>query len=308
MPDRPGREGWGREAVAVHLPPAGRARRGARGAGGGRATTARCWPAGRACCRCCPCGWPRPATWSTSTGSATWPSCAAAPTACGSGRLCGTPAWSGTAVPAACCRCCARRCGCVAHPTIRNRGTPVGSLVHADPSGELTAVLALTGGSVELASASGRRTVTADEFFLGPLESAVRPGELAVEAFFPALPPGTGTAFVEVARRHGDYAMCGVARGGDAATRPVRCRAPGPPTSRWRPVPVVLELPRPGRRPGRPGVLAARRASGPRTGRTRNRTCTPAPSTAGTSPGCSPHGRWPRLGAGRRRAVPPGRA
>jgi carbon-monoxide dehydrogenase medium subunit len=103
----------------------------------------------------------------------------------------------------------------VAHPTIRNRGTSVGSLAHADPSGELTAVLALTGGRVTLASSTGHRDVPAEQFFLGPLESAVGPGELAVEAFFPAFPaePGTrtGTAFVEVSRRHGDYAVCGVA-------------------------------------------------------------------------------------------------
>ncbi len=99
----------------------------------------------------------------------------------------------------------------VAHPTIRNRGTTVGSLAHADPSGEMTAVLALTEGRVSLASAAGRRDVAAADFFLGPLESAVRAGELAVEAFFPAFAPGTGTAFVEVARRHGDYAVCGVA-------------------------------------------------------------------------------------------------
>ncbi len=98
----------------------------------------------------------------------------------------------------------------VAHPVIRNRGTTVGSLAHADPSGEMTAVLALLGGCVELASAGGRRTVAAGEFFTGPLESATRPGELAVEAFFPAAPRRTGTAFVEVARRHGDYAVCGV--------------------------------------------------------------------------------------------------
>jgi carbon-monoxide dehydrogenase medium subunit len=98
----------------------------------------------------------------------------------------------------------------VAHPTIRNRGTVVGSLAHADPAAELTAVLALLGGLVQLAAAGGRRTVGAAEFFLGPLESAVAPGELAVEAFFPALPPRSGSAFVEVARRHGDYAMCGV--------------------------------------------------------------------------------------------------
>jgi carbon-monoxide dehydrogenase medium subunit len=105
----------------------------------------------------------------------------------------------------------------VAHPTIRNRGTSVGSLVHADPAGELPAVLCLLGGAVTLASATstalpgGRRTVPAAEFFLGPLESAVRPGELAVEASFPALGARAGTAFTEVSRRHGDYAVCGVA-------------------------------------------------------------------------------------------------
>jgi carbon-monoxide dehydrogenase medium subunit len=99
----------------------------------------------------------------------------------------------------------------VAHPVIRNRGTTVGSLAHADPSGEMTAVLALTGGSVEVARQGSSRVVSSADFFLGPLESACVAGELAVSAFFPALAPGTGTTFVEVARRHGDYAVCGVA-------------------------------------------------------------------------------------------------
>jgi carbon-monoxide dehydrogenase medium subunit len=99
----------------------------------------------------------------------------------------------------------------VAHPVIRNRGTTVGSLTHADPSGEMTAVLALTGGSVELARLGSSRVVRAADFFLGPLESACTAGELAVSAFFPALPAGTGCTFIEVARRHGDYAVCGVA-------------------------------------------------------------------------------------------------
>ena len=98
----------------------------------------------------------------------------------------------------------------VAHPTIRNRGTTVGSLAHADPSGEMTAVLALLGGSVTLRHRGGERTVDAGEFFVGPLESAVEAGELAVEAFFPRSSPGSGTAWVEVSRRHGDYAVCGV--------------------------------------------------------------------------------------------------
>jgi carbon-monoxide dehydrogenase medium subunit len=98
----------------------------------------------------------------------------------------------------------------VAHPAIRNRGTTVGSLVHADPAAELPAVLALLSGSVTLASAAGRRTVPAAEFFVGPLESALRPGELAVEATFPVPPSHTGTAWLEVSRRRGDYAVCGV--------------------------------------------------------------------------------------------------
>ena len=99
----------------------------------------------------------------------------------------------------------------VAHPTIRNRGTVVGSLAHADPAGELTAVLAVLGGAVRLASARGDRTVAAEQFFVGPLSTSAAADELVVEASFPARPPRNGSAFVEVSRRHGDYAICGVA-------------------------------------------------------------------------------------------------
>ena len=99
----------------------------------------------------------------------------------------------------------------VAHPVVRNRGTTVGSIAHADPSGEMTAVLALTGGSVQVSSAAGVREVTAADFFTGPLESALRAGELATSVTFPVFAPGSGTTFVEVARRHGDYAVCGLA-------------------------------------------------------------------------------------------------
>jgi len=98
----------------------------------------------------------------------------------------------------------------IAHTTVRNRGTVVGSLVHADPAAELPAVLVLLGGSVELASAgNGPRRVAAADFFVGPLESALRPGELATAAVFPRPPAGSGGAWVELARRHGDYAVCG---------------------------------------------------------------------------------------------------
>lgn len=98
----------------------------------------------------------------------------------------------------------------VAHPTIRNRGTTVGSLVHADPAAEMPAVLTLLDGTVEVRGGEGAREVPAAEFFVGPMESAVRSGELAVAATFRLPAQGSGTAFVEVARRHGDYAMCGV--------------------------------------------------------------------------------------------------
>jgi aerobic carbon-monoxide dehydrogenase medium subunit len=99
----------------------------------------------------------------------------------------------------------------VAHPTIRNRGTTVGSLVHGDPAAEAPAVLCLLDGTVTLQHAGGSREVPAAAFFTGPMETDVRPGELATAALFRRPPAGSGTAFVEVARRHGDYAMCGVA-------------------------------------------------------------------------------------------------
>ncbi|MFP5346184.1 MAG: FAD binding domain-containing protein [Actinomycetes bacterium] len=103
----------------------------------------------------------------------------------------------------------------VAHPTIRNRGTTMGSLAHADPAAEMPAVLTLLGGRVLARSAApGRpveRWVRAGDFFVGPMESALRPDELAVGFEVPVAAAGEGTAIGEVARRHGDYAVCGVA-------------------------------------------------------------------------------------------------
>jgi len=99
----------------------------------------------------------------------------------------------------------------VAHATIRNRGTTVGSIVHADAAAEMPVVLSLLGGSVEVEGPAGRRTIPADELYLGPLESSVGHDEIAVSAYFPALAPGAGVAFEEIARRHGDYALVGAA-------------------------------------------------------------------------------------------------
>lgn len=130
----------------------------------------------------------------------------------------------------------------VAHPAIRNRGTTVGSLVHADPAGEMPAVLALLGGIVRVASTAGERSIPASDFFLGPLESAVQPGELAIEAEFPALRRrSTGTGFAEISRRRGDYAVCGVAAlawlGADG-----RVGGASAAYLSMGPVPVVLDL------------------------------------------------------------------
>jgi carbon-monoxide dehydrogenase medium subunit len=99
----------------------------------------------------------------------------------------------------------------VAHPTIRNRGTTVGSLVHADAAAEMPVVLALLGGSLDVEGPAGRRTIPAGELYVGPLESSLGHDEIAVSAFFPALPAGAGVAFEEIARRHGDYALVGAA-------------------------------------------------------------------------------------------------
>ena len=99
----------------------------------------------------------------------------------------------------------------VAHATIRNRGTTVGSIVHADAAAEMPVVLTLLGGSVEVEGPAGRRTIPASELYVGPLESSLAHDEIAVSAFFPALAAGAGVAFEEVARRHGDYALVGAA-------------------------------------------------------------------------------------------------
>jgi 2-furoyl-CoA dehydrogenase FAD binding subunit len=98
----------------------------------------------------------------------------------------------------------------VAHATIRNRGTTVGSIVHADAAAEMPMVLTLLGGSLEVASVSGTRTIAAADLFAGPLESTLHHDEIALGATFSALGGGEGVAFAEIARRHGDYALVGV--------------------------------------------------------------------------------------------------
>jgi CO/xanthine dehydrogenase FAD-binding subunit len=105
----------------------------------------------------------------------------------------------------------------VGHPAIRTRGTVVGSIAHADPAAELPAALLALEGQVHCRSAAGTRTLPASEFFLGALETALAVGEWVEEVSVPAAADGAGYAVEEFARRHGDYAICGVmavARGG----------------------------------------------------------------------------------------------
>jgi carbon-monoxide dehydrogenase medium subunit len=100
----------------------------------------------------------------------------------------------------------------VGHPAIRNRGTVGGSVAHADPAAELPAVaLALDAEVVVRSAARGERTITAADFFQGFLTTALEPDEVLVAIRFPAAGPGTGVAFEEAARRHGDFAMVGAA-------------------------------------------------------------------------------------------------
>ena len=103
----------------------------------------------------------------------------------------------------------------VGHPAIRTRGTVVGSVAHADPAGELPAAVVLLGGEVRLRSARGRRTLPAADFVVGELETAAAPDEWVEEVRVPAAGEGAGHAVEELARRHGDYALCGVTAAAD---------------------------------------------------------------------------------------------
>ena len=99
----------------------------------------------------------------------------------------------------------------IAHPAIRNRGTIGGSIAFADPAAELPACLLALGGEVEASGPSGKRTVKADDFFVDLYETALRPGEMLTAIRVPAASAETRTGFAELARRHGDYAIVGLA-------------------------------------------------------------------------------------------------
>jgi len=99
----------------------------------------------------------------------------------------------------------------VAHLTVRNRGTFCGSVCHADPAAEMPMMSLLLNGLVHIRSSQGERHVPASEFFVGSLMTVLEPDELVTGIEIDVLPRGTGWAFEEFARRHGDYALAAVA-------------------------------------------------------------------------------------------------
>ncbi len=101
----------------------------------------------------------------------------------------------------------------IAHPQIRTRGTMGGAIAHADPAAELPAVCVALGAHFKLKRGTQTRTVSAEDFFVGLFATVMEPDEMLLEIELPPLPPRSGWAFTEVARRHGDYALVGVAAG-----------------------------------------------------------------------------------------------
>jgi carbon-monoxide dehydrogenase medium subunit len=99
----------------------------------------------------------------------------------------------------------------IGHEAIRSRGTIGGSLAHADPAAELPAVARALDAEFVVRGQSGERVVPAAEWFEGFLTTSRRPDELLTEVRFPAAERGTGISFQEVARRHGDFAIVGLA-------------------------------------------------------------------------------------------------
>jgi aerobic carbon-monoxide dehydrogenase medium subunit len=99
----------------------------------------------------------------------------------------------------------------IAHPQIRNRGTIGGNLAHADPASEMPAIVLGLGGRLRAQSVHGERWIDASDFFVGALTTALDADEMLMEVELPAAPPRSGSCFMEVSRRRGDFAMMGVA-------------------------------------------------------------------------------------------------
>src|SRR5258707_8411137 len=99
----------------------------------------------------------------------------------------------------------------IAHPIVRNRGTLVGSLCHADPQGDWASVVLALGGSVVADGPGGRRTIPMADFVTGPFQNVLEPDEIAVEAVIPAAKGARSGGYLKLERRVGDFATVGVA-------------------------------------------------------------------------------------------------
>jgi carbon-monoxide dehydrogenase medium subunit len=105
----------------------------------------------------------------------------------------------------------------IAHPAIRNRGTIGGSLAYADPAAELPACLLALNGEIDVMGPNGKRSVKAGDFFKGLFETELGPHDVLSAVRFPAATADTRAGFAELARRHGDYAMVGLAAAAKAS-------------------------------------------------------------------------------------------
>jgi carbon-monoxide dehydrogenase medium subunit len=116
----------------------------------------------------------------------------------------------------------------IAHPAIRNRGTLGGSLALADPAAEYPACAVALNATLIISGKSGERFVPAEKFFKGLFETDLKPGEIVVGAEFPALKKDERSVFLELARRHGDYAIIGLAAHRTASERRFAFLGAGP--------------------------------------------------------------------------------
>ena len=134
----------------------------------------------------------------------------------------------------------------VAHYQVRNRGTVGGSVAHADPAAEMPAIAVTCEAEIAVEGASGARVISAADFFLGPLTTALRPDEVIIEIRLPAWPAKRRWGFQEFARRRGDFAMAGAAvfydvdQSGKAANAHVGAFGVGDTPLRLRDVEAVL--------------------------------------------------------------------
>ena len=133
----------------------------------------------------------------------------------------------------------------VGHLPIRSRGTIGGSIAHADPSAEYPAVLTALGGTVVARGPKGERVLTSAELFETYLTTTLGPDEMLTEVRLPAMPAGAGWAFEEFARRHGDFAIVGIAaalwRDGGRWTARLATAGAGPVPVRLRGAEEIIE-------------------------------------------------------------------